>query len=70
VIYNFVVDNILIQGHLETQIFVLSSHILKIFYFYFFKMILDVNMVYTKIIFLNVIYNFVVENIFMDYLED
>jgi hypothetical protein len=33
-------------------------------------MILDVNMVYTKIIFLNVIYNFVVENIFMDSLED
>jgi len=59
-IYNFIVDNFFIYNYLESQFFFNFSE-LK-FNFRIFEWYQNVNMIYTKIIVLNVIYNFVLDN--------
>jgi hypothetical protein len=69
-IYNFIVVTFYIRSFRGLNIHFNSSHF-KIYFFWFFQMTSCVNMVYDKGVDLNVISNFVVNNIFIwDHLED
>lgn len=69
-IYNFIVVTFYIRSFRGLNIHFNSSHF-KIYFFWIFQMTSGVNMVHDKGVGLNVISNFVVNNIFIwDHLED